>query len=412
MFCSGCEQDVQLAPDTVALRSFSHEHAPEPTMTRPPADGRSLDDETKEYVTTCQDGLPAELPDVDLAFGFDGFLDRVREMVDERQGPDSYTELRTLSEFGERIRESASVDASLMNEWRQLGSRCGGHTAHLTRAFARLNIDSTMIGTYGDPPESAFLEEFDGRRMHSLGEPTITDAVEFSDGKLLLSESGAQRRLDWDRVRTDVGIETLAEAVDGTAVLGMGYWATIPGMPSIWDGLRSELWPTLSDPPDAAFVDPADVRRLSGERLRDGLGSLAALDDVVPVTVSGNRPETEVLATLCDGEEFTSLEAASETARETLGVSRYVAHSPVASASSTDDGRHRATVPRTADPELTTSAGDHFNAGLLLAHLLGLEEGSRLVLGNALAGHFVRTTEPPTYDELTAFVDGYGERFE
>ncbi|MFC7197966.1 hypothetical protein [Halospeciosus flavus] len=143
------------------------------------------------------------------------------------------------------------------------------------------------------------------------------------------------------------------------------------------------------------------MRQLSTDLLAEGAPALERLDDCAPVTVSANRGETGVFADLgsSTGDERPLVDTV-EDARDALGVTRFVGHSPTESAVCGPDGTFRSVVPRVDDPELTTSAGDHFNAGLVLAQHLDLGDGASLVLGNALAGHFVRHGEPPTYDQL------------
>lgn len=379
--------------------------------TRQPA--QSMDDETAEHLAACREALPEELAGGEVTFGFDGMVDNVRQMVDERRGPDDYDRLDRLEELGERISKSAASDTSFTNEWLQVGTRCGGHAAHLSRAFGTLGYTPTLIGAFGQPLREEFRDEFGEYEMRSFGEPTITDAVEFNDGKLLLQETGSLSTVDWEHIRSEVGLETLAEAVDGTQLFGVGYWAYLPLMPTIWDGIREELWPLLSDPPESVFIDPADIRQLSKDHLRAGLTSLRQLDETVPVTFSANRGETMALSNLSASESHErSLRSAAELAREQLGVSRFVGHSPVESVLVEAEGSYRTDIPRTRNPTMTTSAGDHFNAGLILARLNGLTGGEQLILGNAVAGWFVRNAEPPTYDQLLAFVDTYETKFE
>ncbi len=372
-----------------------------------------MDDETATHLADCRDALPAEPDRGPVAFGFDGFVDNVREMVDKRDSPDSYVRLDRLETFGERVCTSAASDTSFSNEWVQTGTRCGGHVAHLSRAFGRLGYEPTLVGTFGEPIRDEFREEFAEYRTLSLGEPTITDAVEFDDGKILLQDTGSQSTLDWETIRSSVGLETLADAVDGAEILGLGYWANLPLLPTILDGVREELWPVLSDPPNGVFVDPADVRQLSASRLRTGLEPLRRLDDVAPITFSANRGETDALARLTGVDaDVRSFRRTAAMVREALGVTRFVGHSPVESVLADGESTYRVAVPRTKCPVLTTSAGDHFNAGLLLARQNQLEGGAALIVGNALSGWFVRHGEPPTYDQLRSFVDTYEDKFD
>lgn len=363
--------------------------------------------ETLELLRECRRSLPPTLDREKVVFGFDGVVDRVRTVVETRTGPEEYETMDRISDFSDRIDRSAGLNASLSIEWQNRGKRAGGHTSHLGRAMERIGCKPTLIGTFGDPPLETFTEEYERADLLSIGTAATTDAVEFNDGKVLLSDSGILAALDWDEVCEKVGINTLASRVDRTHVLGIGYWATVLQMPTILDGLREELWPRLRDPPESVLFDPADIRRLSEPTLESGVDALDKLDDTVPVTVSSNQAETIRIANLFDDVSDASLPEAARVAREGLGVSKFVAHTVTEAVSVTVDGEHRVDIPKEEEPELTTSAGDHFNAGLILGRLTGLDDGQQLIAGSAVAGYFVRNAEPPTYSEFLSFIDQY-----
>lgn len=372
----------------------------------------TLDNETQAHLERCRSSLPEAPPRKAVAFGFDGVVDRVRTVVAERTGPEEFERMTSLEEFGSRITDSAALDASCSIEWFGRETRPGGHVSHLGRAFERLGSTPTLIGTVGDPPAEAFREEYDRARLVSIGEPSTTDAIEFDDGKVMLSDTGGLATLDWDSLRAELGLGELADCVDGATAMGIGYWSTIPRLPTIWRGLAEDLWPLLSNPPDHVLVDPGDVRRLGAESRTD-VDELSVLDGVVPVTVSANRPECLELAAMSGLEDRSeSLSALTTELRDHLGVTRFVGHSASTAAVATADGTASVSVPRCSDPAMTTSAGDHFNAGLLLADLLEFDGGEALVVANALAGSFVRTGRPPTYDELLEFVDEFDDLFD
>lgn len=371
----------------------------------------TLDHETRTHLKRCQSSLPSSAPRASVVFGFDGVVDRVRTVVAERTGPEQFERMTSLEEFGSRITDSAALDASCSIEWFGRETRPGGHVSHLGRAFERLGATPTLVGTFGEPPAEAFREEYDRARLVSIGEPSTTDAIEFDDGKVMLSDTGQLSTLDWETLREAVRLDDLAEHIDGSAVMGMGYWSTILRLPTIWRGLADDLWPVLSDPPRAVLIDPGDVRRLGDDR-RSGLDELSTLDRAVPVTVSANRPECDELAAMCGiADPPASLPSLASKLRERLGVTRFVGHSVSTATVATADETASVSVPRCSDPVLTTSAGDHFNAGLLLAHLCDVRGGAALVVANALAGWFVRNGRPPAYDELQVFVDAYNEQF-
>jgi hypothetical protein len=370
-----------------------------------------IDPETRQYLDECRSDFPSSVPGERVVHGFDGFVDRVRTMVESRTGPDDYVEMDSLATLEQRIGESVTLNNSCSIEWREHSKRAGGHTSHLGRAFAELGFESTVVGTYGSPPRSIFERELGGCSLVSVGSPSYSDAVEFNDGKLILSEVGSMETLDWETLCERVDMSWFTERLESAAVLSIGYWSTMPFLPSIWDGLSQELLPSLSNPPKTIFIDPADVRRVSMDRLRDGVDSLRRLDDAARVTVSTNRRETGVLASLA-GKNSTDFETTARQAREALGVSRYFAHTRDRAFVVTDETVARAHTPVVAEPELTASAGDHFNAGAILGDVLELSDAASLLLGTVVANWFVRNGSPPGFEELRTFLDEFDTYFD
>lgn len=352
--------------------------------------------------------LPDEVGDEKIVLGFNGAIDRVREIVDERQDQETYKRVQRLRDFGKQISDASEAERSMLMEWVSSDMRTGALVCHISRALGELGYDPVMIGMFGTPPKNAFLEEFDRFEMESIGEPAYTDAIEFDDGKLMLSESGGMRYLDWEMLRESVGFDRLASYLDGAAVLGMGYWAEIADMVSIFEGLADELVPTLSSPPEHILIDPADVGTRPSKDIKRGGDMLQRLDAMVPVTMSANRYETiDIANSLRPTTSQRSPETAAEIAREEFGISRFVTHGATKSALVSESGVFSVDVPREDEPVLSTGAGDHFNAGIILGLIYDLNPHESVALGNAIAGCFVRQGSPPSYEKIKAFLEAY-----
>lgn len=369
----------------------------------------TIDSETRDAVEACRNTLSASPSGGKVVFGFDGYLDVVRKMRQEASsGMEPITSLEVV---GNRILEAVEADSSLSFGWQTTGKRAGGHVCHLSRAYDTLGYDPTLVGTLGDPIRPFFEERFGHLDHHSLGEPGTTDAIEFNDGKLLITEGGDIESIDWDLLVDRVGLDTLADVLDGAQLLGIGYWAMIVGLPGILDGVRERLWPTLADPPERVIVDPADIRRLASDdvgTVADATDRLAAVADV---TVSANRVETQALAEILCEQADKDIVGNARRLFDTLDVDRVVSHSVDQSCCVSADGTTRVSVEPVTEPALTTSAGDHFNAGFSLGLVEGLSESAALVSGNAFARRFVETGRTPDYDELFDAVNGYLGQF-
>jgi fructose-1-phosphate kinase PfkB-like protein len=186
----------------------------------------------------------------------------------------------------------------------------------------------------------------------------------------------------------------------------MGYWAEISDMISIFDGLAEELFPTLRSPPDHVLIDPSDVGKRPNSEIRSGKESLQKIDALSPVTMSANRFETKAIAdSLTEGTSAQSQPAV--TAREQLGIARFISHEKTQSTLVSDSAVVKMDIPTTDEPVLSTGAGDHFNAGVVIGLIHGLAPEEIVALGNAVAGCFVRQGQSPSYEHVRAFLDSY-----
>jgi sugar/nucleoside kinase (ribokinase family) len=67
-------------------------------------------------------------------------------------------------------------------------------------------------------------------------------------------------------------------------------------------------------------------------------------------------------------------------------------------------------APYTDNPQISTGAGDHFNAGFCLGRLLGGDLEANLQLGVATSGYYVREAQSPTLAQLIGFVDALSQK--
>lgn len=347
-----------------------------------------------------------------MVFGFDGVIDTNREIISERRNSDTYTTMRSLREFRENIDNTLASRSSMTEEWITTGKRIGGHVPHLSRAFGKLGLTVIAVGTFGHPPRKEFVKDIGEHTLISVGEPSFCDAVEFDTEKLLLVEPGDSVNLSWEQMSKVVSTERLTGYIDGADVLSTGYWALIPDLPRVLHNLVEQRWNRMEDPPKAIFIDTGDIRGLSEAEASEGAELISTVNEQVPVILSGNRSEIEELAYVLAGTSTTDLERATQEAFSVLEINQVVGHGIDKSVAVTDEETSTVAVPMTESPAMTTSAGDHFNAGFVLGLIQNLPVPARVVLGNAVAGCFVRTGTAPTYTEIKKFVDGYAGHFD
>src|SRR6185436_15156890 len=120
--------------------------------------------------------------------GLDGFVDEIIHAVDKRESAEKYQRLPTISALSERISGAAgkSTNIELVNQRTKLG----GNGPIMANALARLGVKVTYLGALGYPTLHPVFHEFAQRaQVHSIADPGHTDALEFEDGKLMLTKS-------------------------------------------------------------------------------------------------------------------------------------------------------------------------------------------------------------------------------
>ena len=362
--------------------------------------------QTHDAVTSCQKLLPQEPSGGDVIFGFDGYVDNIRQ-VKASKDDEVGERISTLDDFGKEITSSAAANSSLSIPWMQKQQQTGGHVSHLARVYQGLDFDTTLLGMCGDPLLDIFEKEFSECTIYSLGQPGITDAIEFDDGKILLTENGDAAPLNWESLQSRVETPTLVNELNGVRLFGIGYWSAIPGLADVLDGLRKNVFPKLSDAPEHVLIDPANVRRLDRQKLNEMVTATHKLSEIVDLTVSANRVETKILAAKMGSSASGTLMADARTAFDLLGVDRFVGHSTTESVVVSERGTGRVLVETVDSPQSVTGAGDHFNAGVGLGLIENLPDDAAVALGNTLAHEFVQTGETPTYDDLVSAVNSY-----
>lgn len=357
------------------------------------------------------DALSSRTPERRLLAGFDGFIDRLIDVVDERRSPSDYTRIATIDAFAQRAAAAAGRSANLELVIKE--ERLGGNGAILAMAAASLGAQTRFVGAVGEPPnvEPVFEPLARIARVATLGPPGRTDALEFDDGKLMLGQPQALGAITFDRVAGALGGEAeFARELDG-AICAMGNWTMTPAMTDIWRRLAERVLPAV----DCAgvFIDLADPAKRSDGDLREAVDAMRAMNERAPVTLGLNLAESARLARLLGGsraardESAGDLGALEETAsslqRET-GLSAVAAHTRRGAAIADSAGVSSMAGPFVRRPRVSTGAGDHFNAGVCVARALDLERDAQLALGLGASGLFVRAGASPRPAELAEFL--------
>lgn len=342
-----------------------------------------------------------------ILLGCDGFVDETYGLVQERKSSTEFEAMEKLRSFGELLiaRADGGVGIEIVPK-----RRCeGGFAINTGRIAACLGLKPVLPGLYGKNEIDPAYEEFkESCELHSLGDPALTLAFEFEDGKVLMSNLEAVSGLNWKNLVDHFGEAKLKEMFSDIDIVGLGYWSLTSNFDEIFEGFMSQ-YETLT-PPRRMFFDFADIKKKSSASFVKSLELIKSYNSKIPATFSLNEHEVMELFSRvgveCKEETPEAIVAALAIAREKIGFDELVVHTPeFAAASNAKDGEAIALQDRQTKVVRLAGAGDSFNGGYLCASLGNLPIKQRLVVANATTAFFVTHATGPSKEQLIAQIE-------
>ncbi len=337
--------------------------------------------------------------------GLDGFVDKIVTPVDKRHGLEqNFDAIDTLDALGERI--SAAAGKSTNIELFPRFDKLGGNGPIMANAHVCFGLSVQYIGALGRPVIDSVFEEF-ARKTNaiSLANPGITTALEFKDGKLMLGNTSSLEEIDFSRIIEVVGEGAFIDMLAKAELVSIVNWTMIPKMTSILLEMVDRIMPNLP-PIDTRnfFFDLTDPAKRSAEDIREVLRVISRFQAYAEVTLGLNYNEAlQVCETIGlkggDKNEESLCRMATEIRRK-LEISCVVIHPTDSAACATKNGSWWTPGPFTENPKITTGAGDHFNAGFSAARLCGFSPLTSIALATCTSGHYVRTAESPSTNQV------------
>lgn len=358
---------------------------------------------------------PASVKDQSVLVWPDGFVDEIIDVVETRISPDEYTPIESLTQLAKVIHTFANQSGNLELVTRQI--KYGGNGPHFAGAISQFNVPTSLIGCLGPPPDTihpVFQTLKNRCRLITVGEPGHTDALEFKDGKLMLGKHIPLHALTWGTIQKWIPQEQLISLLEEASLFVQVNWVMIPHMDTIWDHLLTNIFPSLEQNmnklPRQMFIDLCDPTKRKKGELQTALHQIAQFQNYFAVTLGLNENEAIQVARALELPE-SRLKNEDELAamlRQELGIQAVTIHRTTnATACENTRGHENVTTIEgffTPTPHILTGAGDHYNAGYCFGILQRWSLTTRLLLGVATSGAFVRTGISPTIPTLIALI--------
>ncbi len=338
--------------------------------------------------------------------GFDGFVDTLVRPVRQAHlsGHDRY--FPTIQSFGEYLVGKGGKSCSISLE--AIRTSFGGNAPILSSAMASLGVTVCCVGAMGYPTEDEVFAQMNPRCQRiSVAKPGYANALEFDDGKIILTQNTAIEQIGYADIENAMGTDALMDKLENCHGAALVNWGEIVAMHKLWETVLEKLQkrgnPFARKP---LLVDFADCSARSTQEILDVMALMGQFNQLFDVCVSVNLNEFQTLCRAAGIEPLLDAEH-SRQLQARLGVTTLVIHTlkdafwvqGEANVFVQSSGRH------VQKPVISTGGGDHFNAGLLTALMAGATPEDALVLANATAGSFVSQGKSPSLPDIILFLE-------
>ncbi|MCM0649965.1 carbohydrate kinase family protein [Clostridium swellfunianum] len=342
-----------------------------------------------------------EKVDGKIILGIDGFIDQVWQVIETRISKDEYKIIDKMRQFGEIIVNRGG--GGMANELIKKRRSCGGFTANTGRVIGNLGLSPILLGMYGKDAVDPIFNEFKEKcTLINVGEPVISNILEFSDGKIMMPYLKELLDFDWNELVSILGYENLKMIFADADIVSLGYWSNMPG----FDELITNIYDNylIENNTKRMFFDFANIKKRSVEAIKETFNVLGGLNNRIPMTLSLNEHEAVLLFSYFDEEITENLEQvgiAAASIREKINLDEIIIHTPhYALAASKSEGTAFMVQDYCLSPVVTTGAGDTFNGGYIASCLNNLNISEKLAISNAATRFYVNNGFPPDRNQL------------
>ena len=259
-------------------------------------------------------------------------------MVEHRHDLHRYDRVETIARMAEKI--GAAAGKSSNYELIVTRRKLGGNGPIMANALACLGLQVTYVGCLGHPTIDPVFDEFAARaEVISIANPGFTNALEFADGKLMLSKLAAIHDVDWTTLIARIPVAELIRRFNECSLIGLLNWTELPGLTGIWEALIAEVFPHVPRTDRILFIDLVDPEKRMVADILGALATLTRFQEQVNVVLGLNLKEAaQAAGALGLNAPGNDLEATAAAIRSHLNLTAVVIHPREGAAAATSRG--------------------------------------------------------------------------
>jgi hypothetical protein len=242
----------------------------------------------------------------------------------------------------------------------------------------------------------------------SINSPGQSQALEFEDGKIILSELSTFNDYNWSDITHKINLTKFLKRVKRFNLFAVVDWANIPNATDIWQGFLDDIIKPLKRTDILFFFDLCDPSKKSPQEIDEILDLISDYSNYGKVTLGVNENEaTKIWLALNGKNQNDSLPTLNEMGLalyKAMNIDTLLIHPSDRSIVFQKNQEVEIKGRWVTNPIVLTGGGDNLNAGYGLGMLLGMDVSHCMILGMAASGSFIQNGKSPTLKDLIEYL--------
>ncbi|HCW09298.1 MAG TPA: hypothetical protein DGG95_18235, partial [Cytophagales bacterium] len=242
--------------------------------------------------------------------------------------------------------------------------------------------------------------------------PGSSQAIEFNDGKIILSDLSSFSDYDWNYIKENFGTTKISSAVNSSDLIALVDWANLPNSTHLWRGFLNDVIKFTKKKGLIFLFDICDPSKRSSTEIKELLILMNDYTEYGSVTLAVNENEAlKIWMSLNDleneQETMPSLTEIGSFIFTKLSIDTLLIHpidrTLVFQKYQTIEMKGRVVT----DPKVLTGGGDNLNAGYSLGLMKGLNISQCMLLSMITSGAFVENGKSPKIEDLIDYLNSW-----
>jgi sugar/nucleoside kinase (ribokinase family) len=363
----------------------------------------------KNHISEAITALQQSPKPVKAFVALDGYIDRIQKVVASTNAANERQYYHSLDAFGKQIQRTAGMSSQM--EIVSEVIKLGGNAPIMAEALATLDIPNRCLGTFGATTiHSVFQVMHEDVHLVSIGDAATTNALEFDDGKLMLSEVAVFEQINWSYIKEKIGIDHLVKWCQEVDLIALVDWTNLPYSTSVWRGLLEEV--IIPNQIEATvFFDLCDPKKKTDKQILEVLNLINAYGDQKNLNVVLGLNENEAIQVYaCLKRAISKAVLHEDLAKkcqyifDNMHLHSLVVH-PIDSCYLVQQQQSFYLRGKLVEqPKISTGGGDNFNAGFCYGLLNDLSPEGKMLTAMATSGAYVQNGASPSKEVLIDYL--------